>query len=113
MNPQEAYNVWADQYDTNENKTRDLERLALRATLAPVSFDNCLEIGCGTGKNTEWLVERTRSLTAVDLSEGMLALAKEKLGEGKVNFIQADINGDWDFTDDVFDLITFSLIFQP
>ena len=55
MNVQEAYDNWADQYDSNMNKTRDLEAVALRETLAYIPFDTCLEIGCGTGKNTEWL----------------------------------------------------------
>lgn len=49
---QQAYNSWAQQYDSNENKTRDLEARSLRETLAPLTFEHCLEIGCGTGKNT-------------------------------------------------------------
>lgn len=52
MNVQQAYNIWADQYDTNQNKTRDLEGIALREILQDIHFENCLEIGCGTGKNT-------------------------------------------------------------
>ena len=27
MNIQQAYNIWSEQYDTNENKTRDLEAI--------------------------------------------------------------------------------------
>jgi hypothetical protein len=27
MNTQQAYNIWSEQYDTNENKTRDLEAI--------------------------------------------------------------------------------------
>lgn len=52
MNVETAYNKWAEQYDTNENKTRDLEGVSLRKTLANINFEECLEIGCGTGKNT-------------------------------------------------------------
>jgi hypothetical protein len=29
MDVKEAYNIWADQYDTNENKTRDLVAISL------------------------------------------------------------------------------------
>jgi len=43
MNVESAYNQWSVQYDTNENKTRDLEAVALRKTLEPLSFSNCLE----------------------------------------------------------------------
>ena len=42
MNVQDAYNIWADQYDTNNNKTRDLEAVALRETLTNIDFINCL-----------------------------------------------------------------------
>ena len=35
MDTKQAYNVWASQYDTNENKTRDLEQHALRENLSP------------------------------------------------------------------------------
>jgi hypothetical protein len=48
MTIQESYNLWALQYDTNVNKTRDLEAIALRETLRLIPFNNCLEIGCGT-----------------------------------------------------------------
>ena len=29
-------------------------------------FENILELGCGTGKNTEWLQEKTKALLAVE-----------------------------------------------
>jgi len=55
MNVQQAYSQWAQQYDTNDNKTRDLEGKALRECLAGMQANYCLEIGSGTGKNTLWL----------------------------------------------------------
>lgn len=42
MNVKLAYNFWTDQYDTNENKTRDLETIVLRETLADIEFVSCL-----------------------------------------------------------------------
>jgi len=45
MNTRQAYNIWAAQYDTKENRTRDLEGKALRISLSDISFDNCLEAG--------------------------------------------------------------------
>lgn len=112
MNTREAYNHWASQYDTNDNKTRDLEAQALRSTLSRVQFSNCLEIGCGTGKNTAWLVEKANSITAVDLSEEMLAKAKDKVGSAKVQYRQADITTEWSFTEGPYDLVTFSLVLE-
>jgi ubiquinone/menaquinone biosynthesis C-methylase UbiE len=112
MNPQQAYNSWASQYDTNENKTRDLEAKALRDILSTISFNSVLEIGCGTGKNTEWLLQKAQRITAVDLSEEMLSKAKEKIQSDNIEFIQFDINNDWNFTERTFDLIAFSLVLE-
>jgi len=112
MNTQQAYNIWADQYDTNNNKTRDLEAKVLRSTLADIQFERCLEIGCGTGKNTQWFIEKAQHITAVDLSEEMLAKAKAKINSSKVIFKQADITKSWSFRDGFYDLVTFSLVLE-
>ena len=112
MSVQKAYDSWSQQYDTNENKTRDLEALGLQETLASIVFDNCLEIGCGTGKNTAWLITKAASITAVDLSTEMLARAKQKINSNQVQFIQADILKDWDFIDKKYDLVSFSLVLE-
>ena len=112
MDTKQAYNSWASQYDTNENKTRDLEARALRNMLATISFNSCLEIGCGTGKNTEWLVQKAEHVTAVDLSEEMLFKAKEKIQSSSVEFKQVDINSEWNFTEKTFELVTFSLVLE-
>jgi len=112
MDPKQAYNSWASQYDTNENKTRDLEAKALRNMLATFSFTSCLEIGCGTGKNTDWLLQKAEYVTAVDLSEEMLFKAKEKFQSTHVEFTQADINNEWNFTEKTYDLVSFSLVLE-
>jgi len=112
MDVRQAYNKWADSYDTDSNKTRDLEGTALRQTLVDIRFDTCLEIGCGTGKNTAWLINRATQVTAVDLSEEMLHKARYKLRSNKVHFVEADILKDWTFTERQYDLVTFSLVLE-
>ena len=112
MDPQKAYNTWAAQYDTNHNRTRDLEAVALRRSLADIPFESCLEIGCGTGKNTQWLIEKAKKVTAVDLSEEMLAKAKEKVPVGRVEFVQANITKPWSFITGSYDLVSFSLVLE-
>jgi len=112
MKPEQAYNSWASQYDTDENKTRDLEAKALREVFSIISFNTVLEIGCGTGKNSEWLLQKAEQITAVDLSGEMLSKAKEKIQSDKVEFIKADINSDWGFTQKTFDLVSFSLVLE-
>jgi ubiquinone/menaquinone biosynthesis C-methylase UbiE len=112
MNIQEAYNSWAHTYDTVENKTRDLEGLKLRETLSKFDFSTVLEIGCGTGKNTSWLLTRAKHVVSVDFSKEMLDKAKEKINADHVEFVQADILKEWNFNTQQVDLITFSLILE-
>lgn len=112
MDVKSAYNIWAEQYDTNNNKTRDLEAVSLREVLSGLEFKHCLEIGCGTGKNTAWLVTKTKQLTAVDLSDEMLAKAKAKITSANVSFRQADITEEWKFAGGLYDLVTFSLVLE-
>lgn len=112
MEIRQAYDIWSEQYDTNVNRTRDLEALSLRKTLDNIRFDSCLEIGCGTGKNSEWLLTKAKHITAVDISEGMLAVARTKISSEAIHFLQADINKDWTFADRKFDLICFSLVLE-
>lgn len=112
MDVKQAYNIWAEQYDTNNNKTRDLEAISLRSTLVDFEFDHCLEIGCGTGKNTEYLLTKAKQVTAVDFSDEMLSKAKQKINTDHVQFIQADITKDWAFVSGQYDLVTFSLVLE-
>ncbi|MBK8981649.1 MAG: class I SAM-dependent methyltransferase [Ignavibacteria bacterium] len=112
MDPKKAYDLWANQYDTDFNKTRDLERIALRNELDNINFETCLEIGCGTGKNTEWFVKRAKKITAVDISAGMLEKAKRKINSPKVNFLNLDIKKEWKFVTQKYDLVSFSLVLE-
>ena len=113
MNVREAYKIWSEQYDTNENKTRDLEAISLRKNLKGQHFTHCLEIGCGTGKNTEFLMEISDQVVAVDFSAEMLAKAKQKINSHHVKFIQADISEEWNFTGNTkYDLVTFGLVLE-
>jgi len=112
MDAKQAYDFWASLYDSNKNNTRDLEAVALREMLGSLTFSSCLEIGCGTGKNTRWLIEKADSVTAVDLSTQMLEKARAKITSSNVNFVNADITNDWTFTDSKFDLVSFSLVLE-
>ena len=112
MNVQQAYDVWSRNYDTVNNKTRDLEAIALRASVLASGPLDILEIGCGTGKNTEWLLSKAKSLVAADFSAEMLAKAKEKITASNVEFKQFDLRDEWKFSESQFDLITCSLALE-
>ncbi len=112
MSTQALYNQWSAPYDEVENKTRDLEKIACQQLLSNIPADSIIELGCGTGKNTEWLAEKATHLTCIDLSEEMMAKAKEKIRNNNVVFQQADITQPWLFTNCKADLITCSLILE-
>jgi len=63
----------------------------------PTNFFNqkiaILEVGCGTGYLTQLLCEKfpKAAITAVDLSSGMIEVAKKKVMEDRVSFICGDI----------------------
>ena len=110
MDTRDAYNSWAKTYDTITNKTRDLESIAIQKVLGDMEFDKVLEIGCGTGKNTQWLAERSNHLTAVDFSGEMLILAKQKINLPNVVFKQADLMQQWQLGK--VNLVTCSLVLE-
>ena len=110
MNTRDAYNCWAESYDAMNNKTRDLEQLAAKTLLANVNFTSVVELGCGTGKNTTWISEKAGKLLAVDFSEEMMNIAREKIKSSHVQFKQADITKPWHFSNAT--LVTCSLVLE-
>ena len=112
MSIQNAYNNWSDIYDTNENRTRDLDAQILRETFAGQRFDSILETGCGTGKNTEFLAQIGTHVHALDFSEGMVLKAREKVMAENVRFEMADLTVRWPCEDSASDLIACSLVLE-
>ncbi len=64
-----------------------------------------LEIGCGTGKFTEILKQKANRICAVDLSAGMLEMAKQRNPSG-VEFYHEDCESLESFADNTFDVVT-------
>lgn len=73
MDIQKAYDNWSATYDSNENRTRDLDRVVTEKALANWQYKSILEIGCGTGKNTRFLSQISEYVHAIDFSEGMIS----------------------------------------
>jgi ubiquinone/menaquinone biosynthesis C-methylase UbiE len=107
-----SYNKWAETYDVMLNKTRDLEGHSLRTLLADIQFENALELGCGTGKNTVWLQNKAKKLIASDFSLEMLKNAREKILSESTEFMFMDMNQPWKLASNSFDLITCSLVLE-
>ena len=106
------YNTWAHQYDNNINTTRDLDKTVTKKSLSKIDFFKVLELGCGSGKNTEWLITKADRLVGLDFSKNMLDLARNKIKNDKATFINTDINKNWPVNDNSFDLATINLTLE-
>ena len=112
MDIQAAYTDWSATYDLDRNLTRDLDQLVTRDTLSHLRCKAILEIGCGTGKNTELLTRIGEHVLALDFSPGMIEKAREKLPLDNVIFVGADITQPWATESQSVDLITCNLVLE-
>lgn len=112
MNIKKAYNEWAAHYDSDINKTRELDKKVTKRVLSNYDFETVLELGCGTGKNTVWLLKKAKRIIALDFSQAMLNIAQEKITDEKVEFIQTDLRKDWPVANRAVDLVTCSLTLE-
>jgi len=108
----DKYNAWAYQYDNNINPTRDLDKTVTKESLSNIDFFKVLELGCGSGKNTEWLISKADKLVGLDFSKNMLDMARKKIISQKVTFINADLNEKWPVNNNSFDLATINLTLE-
>ncbi len=112
MNIQSAYNDWSVSYDTDQNRTRDLDYEVIRKTLSGRRYRSILEMGSGTGKNTSFLAEIGARIAALDFSSGMQQKAQEKSPPDHVAFIRADLTKPWPCASQCADLIVCSLVLE-
>jgi ubiquinone/menaquinone biosynthesis C-methylase UbiE len=84
------YDAW---YESELGRTIDGVERDLVSRLFLPSGPKILEVGCGTGQYTTWLVNKGFKVTAVDVSNEMIRRAQAKiLGlEKEVEWINADI----------------------
>lgn len=112
MSIEDAYTRWSESYDRDPNRTRDLDAEVTREWLGGRRFRSILEIGCGTGKNTEFLATIAERVTAIDFSPGMLRQAQAKVTAENVEFGTVDVTRPWPFADGTFDLAVCNLVLE-
>ena len=103
----EGYGRWAKFYDRDPNPILALEKRRLPRLIPPLEGKRVLDLACGTGRWLEWMTTwGADSAVGLDLSAGMLAVAKDKpAAQGRV--VQADCR-EIPFADGVFDLVICS-----
>ncbi|WP_327347772.1 class I SAM-dependent methyltransferase [Streptomyces europaeiscabiei] len=79
-----GYDLLAPKFDQTPFRTPDAILEAVEAALSSMGpFDHGLDLCCGTGAGMEVLRDVCReSITGVDISAGMLAVGRERVGSG-------------------------------
>jgi SAM-dependent methyltransferase len=89
-----AYDAWASTYDVIDNPVIAQAAVVLSRRASWFAGARVLELGCGTGRNAAWaLGAGARSFVGVDASPAMLALARKRLDDPRVSWIEADLLG--------------------
>ena len=109
----DAYDQLADRYDEDLKANAYNAHIEFPATssLVPdVEGKRVLDAGCGTGLYTEWLLDQGADVVGVDVSEEMLARAREMTGD-RAEFHRASLGDPLDFAAaDSFDGVLSALV---
>jgi ubiquinone/menaquinone biosynthesis C-methylase UbiE len=108
----DAYDRWAASYDADKNTTRDLDAQVVRKVPLQIQDLDVLELGSGTGKNTQFLAEHARSVVAIDVSEAMIARAHSRIPTSNVRFVKHDVRDTWPIQPASVDAVVANLILE-
>ncbi|WP_310725605.1 class I SAM-dependent methyltransferase [Streptomyces sp. N2A] len=106
------YDSFAEAYSAeNENNLVNAyyERPAMLALAGDVAGRRILDAGCGSGSLSAALRDRSAVVTGIDASAGMLALARQRLGDDVALHV-VDLRDRLPFTDGAFDDVVASLV---
>jgi SAM-dependent methyltransferase len=84
-----GYDGWAGTYDGEDNGCFPMRDDVLTPMLDRLSPGRALDAACGTGAVTQQLLARGHDVVGVDLSEGMLARARQAVPQAR--FLVGDI----------------------
>jgi ubiquinone/menaquinone biosynthesis C-methylase UbiE len=109
---QEGYARWAASYDREVNALIVLEETQTDPILDRLTFWRVLDVGAGTGRYALKLARKGASVTALDQSPEMLAIARQAAQqEGlAIDFHLAFLEADLPFAADRFDLVISALM---
>ncbi len=87
---EDGYEQW--RWKSKGGRKSDYRRTyeCIKHHLGSRRFKRMLEIGCGPGTWTGLLADRSESIDLIDISRGMLARARKRLGDRNVRYIAGD-----------------------
>ena len=113
LNTASGYDRWAPVYEKDGNPMVNLDEMVFSGEFTfNVKGKSIIDLGCGTGRHSIKLAEKGASVTALDISSGMLKEALEKPGSEKVNFICHDLSRKLPVPDESFDFVISSLVLE-
>jgi len=108
----DAMGVEYDRHNVSSAANSFYERPATIALLGDVHGKRVLEVGCGAGPVTEWLVDHGGAVVACDVSTAMLDIARSRVGD-RAELHHHDLAEPLTFLDDAsVDLVVASLVFH-
>lgn len=108
---QTGYNSWSSFYDTYPNPTVAIDELFFPQYWKHLTNFDVLEIGCGTGRHTRKLLTQNNHVTGIDISGGMLEVAKGKLPQENLQLLHGDFLT-YDLPREQFDAAICSLVIE-
>jgi SAM-dependent methyltransferase len=105
----DGYRMWSSSYDGADNPLILFEEPIMKALVGPGPWGDVLDACTGTGRHLAWLAAEAKSVTGLDQSPEMLAIARAKVPGA--SFLVGDLCGDHggDLPDASFDLVVCSL----
>jgi malonyl-CoA O-methyltransferase len=108
----DGYDRWAEIYDSDGNPLIALEERYFDPLVGPVAGLAVLDLGCGTGRQALRPAAAGADVTAIDVSEGMLARARTKPGAERVRFLVHDAHCELPFEGASFDRVVSGLVLE-
>ena len=104
----EGYDIWSETYDRTLNPVVAMDARYTMQMLAPERGELILDAGCGTGRNLLPMVAAGSQPIGMDLSIGMLKVAKRNLPNAPLAV--ADLQKPYPFQASQFDAVLCALI---
>lgn len=106
---------WENRYETASPETSGRPTTVLEKFVKDRPSGHALELGCGKGDDAVWLAKRGWAVTAVDISQAAIDIARKNAERNKVahkiRFEACDLTKD--FPDGAYDLVTAQFLESP
>ena len=112
------YQTWEKEYESSQLITKNPEpqkdvlrffKYLKKEEKKELKRLNILDLGCGTGRNSNYLALLGNTVVGIDISKIAIDIAKKRASEmqidSSVNYIVGDIGACYPFSDNYFDLI--------